>query len=98
VLALTGMTTVFPIDPSFGGATTPTTWPPAATSREAWAARLQPSLAACSLPAAAVVVLAFPGCPKPRRRDRAGRARLRRAWQQRWDPPGASAPLPWGGL
>jgi len=35
VLALTGMTTVLPLDPSFGGATTPTTWPPAATSREA---------------------------------------------------------------
>jgi anti-sigma B factor antagonist len=30
VLALTGMTTVFSIDPSFGKATTPTTWPPAA--------------------------------------------------------------------
>jgi anti-sigma B factor antagonist len=35
VLALTGMTTVLPIDPSFGEATTPTTWPPAAASREA---------------------------------------------------------------
>ena len=35
VLALTGRTTLFPIDPSFGEATTPTTWPPAAASREA---------------------------------------------------------------
>ena len=35
VLALTGMTTLFPIDPSFGEATTPTTWPPTAASREA---------------------------------------------------------------
>jgi len=35
VLALTGMTTVFPIDPSFGEATTPSTWPPAAASRGA---------------------------------------------------------------
>jgi anti-anti-sigma factor len=34
VLALTGMTTVFPIDPSHGEAPTPT-WPPAAASREA---------------------------------------------------------------
>jgi anti-anti-sigma factor len=34
VLALTGMTMVFPIDPSHGEATTPT-WPPAAASREA---------------------------------------------------------------
>jgi anti-sigma B factor antagonist len=35
VLALTGMTTVLPIDTPDGEATTPTTWPPAAASREA---------------------------------------------------------------
>jgi anti-sigma B factor antagonist len=35
VLELTRMTTVFPIDTSFEEATTPTTWPPAAASREA---------------------------------------------------------------
>jgi anti-sigma B factor antagonist len=35
VLALTGMTTVLPTDTPDGEATTPTTWPPAAASREA---------------------------------------------------------------
>ena len=35
VLALTGMTTVLPIEPPDGEAITPTTWPPAAASREA---------------------------------------------------------------
>lgn len=35
VLALTGMTEVFPVDTSLGEATTPTTWPPAVASREA---------------------------------------------------------------
>lgn len=39
VLTLTGMTTVFPTDTLDGEATTPTTWPPAAVSREASPAR-----------------------------------------------------------
>jgi anti-sigma B factor antagonist len=63
VLALTGMTTVFPIETSLGEATTPTAWPPAAASRRPELPASSPAPQPEGLQRPLVEVLAFPGCP-----------------------------------